>query len=577
MRLDDADPSEVRAFLANYADTLLAARMRSEWLKALAKNQQWDLFQAEAPESAGNDLELTCYLLQAKARFSPQETLQDVRPLWFVGRELPESCTPLVGTLAGSGLLTPEDIWSRIRLALEIGQVTMAWHVGTLLPRGEGPELRKLMLVSGNPAAHLDKPLELKSRAAREIAMFAVYRLARTSPPQAANYWLRLESRFEPADRAYVWGQIAYFGAMKHDPSALEWYAKAGDLSDLQLAWKVRAALLAHSWGDVLEAIGDMTAKEREQPSWRYWKARALKEQGRGDEATPIFKALSTEYSFYGQLALEALGERVGVPPDAYKPSAEEVREVAALPAIRRSLQFYKLNLRVDGMREWLWAIRGFGDRQLIAAAEVARRNELYDRTINTADRTATLHDFSLRYLAPYRDTLKPYAAQLGLDEAWVYGLIRQESRFIASARSSAGAGGLMQLMPATAKWVASKLGLRHWRASEMTNVSTNLNFGTYYLRHVLDTVDGQAVLASAAYNAGPGRARAWRTDAPLEGAIYAEAIPFNETRDYVKKVMANATYYANAFTRQLQSLRQRLGIVEPRAPQGDVPLGDTP
>ena len=150
---------------------------------------------------------------------------------------------------------------------------------------------------------------------------------------------------------------------------------------------------------------------------------------------------------------------------------------------LRRALELYRLNLRTEANREWLWAIRGFDDRQLLAAAEVARRNEIYDRAINTADRTVGLHDFSLRYLAPYRDVLKSHTAQLALDEAWVYGLIRQESRFIADAKSRAGASGLMQLMPGTARWVAKKLGLKDWRWSQVTEVDTNVSLGTYYLQ----------------------------------------------------------------------------------------------
>ena len=185
-----------------------------------------------------------------------------------------------------------------------------------------------------------------------------------------------------------------------------------------------------------------------------------------------------------------------------------------------------------------------------------------FDRAINTADRTLEQHDFSLRYLAPYRDAVKQHAAQLNLDEAWVYGLIRQESRFIVDAKSRVGASGLMQLMPATAQWVAKKLGLKDWRWSQVTEVDTNVSLGTWYLRHVLDTLDGQPVLASAAYNAGPGRARAWRSGTAIEGAIYAETIPFNETRDYVQKVMANATYYAHTLGHQVQTLKQRLNTI---------------
>jgi soluble lytic murein transglycosylase len=216
-----------------------------------------------------------------------------------------------------------------------------------------------------------------------------------------------------------------------------------------------------------------------------------------------------------------------------------------------------------------MWAIRGFDDRQLLAAAEVAHRHQIYDRAIGTADRTVAIHDFELRYPAPYRDVLKPQSAQLELDEAWVYGVIRQESRFVPEARSGAGASGLMQLMPGTARWVAQKLKLRDWRWSRVTEVDTNVSLGTYYLRHVLDTQDGQLVAASAAYNAGPGRARAWRPEEAIEGAMYAETIPLGETREYVKKVMANATYYAHNFSLGLQPLKHRLGTIGPRALDG--------
>jgi soluble lytic murein transglycosylase len=405
--------------------------------------------------------------------------------------------------------------------------------------------------------------------------MFAAYRLARSAPSQAAAYWARLETRFTPEERGYVWGQIAYLGAMKHEPDALAWFAKASDLSDLQLGWKVRAALRQRDWREVLAGIDGMTDKEREQATWRYWKARALKATGRDDEAMVLLKPLASEYHFYGQLALEELGEQISTPPVTFKPSPADLRAMGENLSIRRALELYRLGLRVEGVREWIWAIRNFDDRQLLTAAEVARRNELYDRAINTADKTESLHDFTLRYVTPYRQVLRVRARQMNLDEAWVYGLIRQESRFITDARSRVGAGGLMQLMPDTAKWVARKMGLRH--IANVHSVDTNLSLGTYYLRHVLDSLDGQPVLASAAYNAGPGRARAWRPDTAIEGAIYAETIPFNETRDYVKKVMSNASYYGSVLSQQMQSLKERLGIIGPRQRATEASLGDTP
>ena len=577
-RLEQASAVEVRAFLTQYRDTPLAERLRIDWLKLLGRSQQWDTFEDELPNVANEDLDLTCYSLQARMRVNAAETLKQARPLWFVGRDQPESCTPLFNALAANGLLSTDDIWTRVRLTLEAGQVGVARRAAAYLPAGQAPEAGVLESVFSNPAGFLEqKNLNYRHRAGRETVMFAVHRLARTSPQQAARHWTRLEEGFSPEDRAYVWGMIAYLGAMRHDADALGWYSRAGDLSDVQLAWKARAALREKNWKEVLSAVDAMTQAESAEPAWRYWKARALKALGRAPDAEELLKPLAGQFNFYGQLALEDLGGKIAVPASNYKPGPEDIRAMSQVPGIRRALELYRMNLRVDGNREWLYSIRTFNDRQLIAAAEVARRNDLFDRAINTADRTLEQHDFGLRYLVPYRDVLKEQTAQLNLDEAWVYGLIRQESRFIANAKSHAGASGLMQLMPATAQWVAKKLKLKDWRWSRVTDVDTNVSLGTWYLKHVLDSLDGQPVLASAAYNAGPGRARAWRPAVPVEGAVYAETIPFNETRDYVKKVMSNATYYSYALGQQMQPLKQRLNMIGPRMRDTEPPLGDTP
>ena len=240
---------------------------------------------------------------------------------------------------------------------------------------------------------------------------------------------------------------------------------------------------------------------------------------------------------------------------------------MAANPGLKRSLALFRATLRSEAVREWNWSIRGMDDRSLLAAAEIARRNEVWDRAINTADRTVALHDFSARYLAPYRELFAGEARAQSLEEPWVLGLVRQESRFIASSKSSVGASGLMQLMPATANWVASKLGLKNYSWARVKDVDVNVRLGTAYLKRVLDDLDGHPVLAAAAYNAGPGRARRWRDQRPLEGAIYAESIPFPETRDYVKKVMTNTLYYAALMGGSARTLKERLGTVAARPP----------
>jgi soluble lytic murein transglycosylase len=304
------------------------------------------------------------------------------------------------------------------------------------------------------------------------------------------------------------------------------------------------------------------------QPDWTYWLGRSLAAQGRTEGAKALYLRIAGQSNFYGNMADEELGRLITVPPRASPPTAAELAEVEANPGLRRALATLRVpqgDLRVEGVREWVWNLRGMDDRQLLAAADFARRQGVWDRAINTADRTVAQHDYGLRYLAPFRDQVGPKARQLALDDGWVYGLMRQESRFVMNARSPVGAQGLMQLMPATAHWVAKKIGLADYHSSRVTEMDTNVTLGTNYLKMVLESLDNHPVLASAAYNAGPGRAKRWRADRALEGAIYAETIPFNETRDYVKKVMSNAIYYAALFEKKPQSLKARLGVIRPR------------
>ena len=579
LRLEQAGPDEVQALLARLADGPLSDLLRAEWLRSLASRRQWDLFVTEYPKLVREDTELTCYALGRRAALGDADALREAYPLWFTGRDLPDACTPLFDALLAAGKLPPAGVWTRIRLALESGNVSVARRAAEYLPAGEQPDVRAFEAARANPYGYLERThFNLKRRGEREAALFAVARIARTAPQAAAAHWVKLAPRFPEKDRGYVWGLLGQAAAMWHDPSALDWYAQAGELTDVQLAWRVRAALLAQNWREVLAGIAAMSDKEARDPTWRYWKARALKRLGQDAEARAVLTPLAQEFNFYGLLAAEDLGIRTSTPADAYKPPGEEVEAMAALPGLKRAVALYRLGLRVEGTREWVWAIRSLDDRQLLAAAELARRNELWDRAINTAEKTVQLHDFSVRYLAPYRDILSRYADRMQLDEAWLYGLIRQESRFIVNAKSSAGASGLMQLMPATAQWVARKMGLKAYHHAVVNEVETNITLGSYYLKHVLETLDNQPVLASAAYNAGPGRARAWRpADAPVEGAIYSETIPIAETRDYVKKVMANAVFYAHAFGSGVESLKARLGMIQPKSKAIDKPLGDTP
>jgi soluble lytic murein transglycosylase len=370
-----------------------------------------------------------------------------------------------------------------------------------------------------------------------------------------------------PAERAIGWGTIGYQAALKRMPSAADWYRLSANapLSNPAYEWRTRSALLAGDWNMVRWSVEQMPPTLRSQPAWVYWHARAVKQAGDAATANQEFQSIADQYNFYGQLALEELGQKITLPPRTTVSDAE-IAQMQSVPGFALSQRFYALNMRLEGNREWNWPLRSMTDRQLLAAAQYAKRIELYDRTVNTADKTKTEHDFTLRYLSPFREIVERDAQSTGLDTEWAYGLIRQESRFIINARSEVGAGGLMQLMPGTAQLVAKKIGLGSLSRAQMNDIDTNILLGTNYLSMIYNQFDNSPVLATAGYNAGPGRPRQWRQDlrAPVEGAVFAETIPFSETRDYVKNVLSNTVYYAALFEGRPQSLKARLGYIAP-------------
>ena len=571
LRIEEDAFDGVREFLDREAGSYLAEKLRADWLRQLGKRQDWKTFQQEYSALVQPDQELACHALQASvARGQDESALDEARPLWFNVIDMPDSCQPLMDRLLQDKRLNADDVWTRLRRLVEMRKFGPARSVAKALPPEHTIDPRRFDEAVDNPARYLARQLPrfAATRTGRELALFAVVRLTRSDPAAAAAHWQKIEGHYTPADRAYGWAQIAWRAALDHRSEALAWYARTGEarLNDEQHAWHARAALRALDWPALARAVERMPVRLANQPEWIYWLGRSRVEQGRAGEAQALFQRVAGQPHFYGSLADEELGRPIAIPARAEPPTEEEMAQAQANAGLRRALAVLRVDLgpelRLEAVREWSWNLRGMDDRQLLAAAEFARRQGAIDRSIAAAERTVVQHDYELRYPAPFRWEVGAKVREASLDDAWVYGLMRQESRFVMEARSSVGASGLMQLMPTTARWVARKIGYSDYHPSRVTEIDTNVTLGTSYLRMVLDVLDNHPVLASAAYNAGPNRARKWRAEQALEGAIYAETIPFNETRDYVKKVMNNATYYAVLFEEEPVSLKARLGIV---------------
>jgi soluble lytic murein transglycosylase len=572
LNLEDADNQTVINFLNTYNEYPFADRLRGEYLKKLAKNQDWESFSNEIVNYQLEDPAVACYAAESSAINGDVSSLAGAKSLWMQPKEQPANCMSLYDRMQAVGALTEDDIWERFRLALADSRVTLAKSIVKRAKTFDAALYKLIDKAYALPSVFINKKLaSFKTRLGRELNLFALNRMAKTDSLQALNAFKSVEGLMLTEDKSYFYGKLALQAAQRQEPQAVQWFKLADDLNKDaalnaalnkdQLAWFARAALREKNWPVVLKAIGKMSPEQAEEGAWRYWKARALAAQGQTLEANTLYAKLSTERHYYGWLAQDELVDSMSAPLNIYKVTDAEVSEIANTPAFQRAEALLRNDFRWEAKTEWAQATKGFDDKQLLAAAEFAARKNWYDLAIITADKTTEMHDYTLRYPAPYRNLMKPAAKGQAIDEAWVYGITRQESRFVYSAKSNVGACGLMQLMPTTARWCARRVGL-DYNNSMIHELGTNIALGTYYLRYTLDIFNGQEVMATAAYNAGPNRAKKWQAATPLEGAIYAETIPFSETRSYVQKVMANAHLYAYQLGLKSISLKQRMGVI---------------
>jgi soluble lytic murein transglycosylase len=601
-RLYAASVDEVESFYRRWNGTYVEDRLRNDWLLELGRRRDWKALAADYPRFRMNDdREVSCYALLAD-HFDGKDVRSAGRAAWFAQREADDGCNLLATTLYEARQLKEDEVWRRARLAIDANKPRTARQAAALVSAKAGDDAGVL---TDNPSRYLNA-LSPRSRAERELATLALMRWASNDPDAAAaalrGKW---EALLPPELGAWAWAAVAKQAAMKLLPDAPDHYQRAAllagkaavdiDWADETLAWKARAALRANNgkprWQQVVQAINAMAPSEQREPTWVYWKARALQAlapdssdpQALSSQAKEMFGNIAGSLSFYGALASEELGRPITL-PDTPAPLTEAERDAASRePGLQRALLLISIGLRNEGVREWNFTLRGMDDRALLAAAQLACDREVWDRCINTSDRTKAEISLAQRYPMPFRREMQVRSQETGLDPAYVYGLIRQESRFIMDARSGVGASGLMQIMPATARWTARKIGLA-FTQDMITDRDTNLKLGTQYLRLVLEDFEGSELLAAAAYNAGPSRPRRWREGPVLEAAVWAENVPFNETRDYVKKVLSNAIVYSallnsnGAMPAQAPSLKARLGrMVGPRVAAAPAPSGDLP
>jgi soluble lytic murein transglycosylase len=583
-RLVEAQQSELDGFFARWANTYVEDRLRNDWLLELGRRRDWVNFRNELPRFRMNDdREVSCYALLTK-HLAGQDVYGEARSAWAATRDLDDGCALLGRTLVEAGAFSSDDVWPVLRNAIEMNRPRAARTAAVLLGTNVSTAVAELL---DSPVRYMARRGPGNTATQHELMLLAFMRMANNDPDYTAGQIELLRNQRLPAAvLATAWAQVAKQAALRLQTNAADYArrawqnwdaAKAGvaapPWSDELLAWHARAALRQgdddkQRWPLVSRAISAMSAVEQREASWVYWHARAQLAQAKpgadGEMARGVarsaLESLSPQLSFYGSLAAEELGKRAAWPAAPAPLTAAERDTARSRPGLQRALLLIQIGLRNEGVREWNYTMRGLSDRELLAAAQWACEREVYDRCISASERQRGEIDVTLRFPTPFRPQLLTQAQNAGLDPALLYGLIRQESRFVGDTRSAVGAYGLMQLMPATAKWTAKKVGI-DYRPELLGDRDVNLQLGSAYLKRLVDDFGGSLAMATAAYNAGPNRPRRWREGgSTMEPAAWAESIPFNETRDYVKKVLTNSVHYALLLGDKPPTLKTRLG-----------------
>jgi soluble lytic murein transglycosylase len=564
-RLPEFPLSEVRDFLQNYSNSPVAGKLRQAWLRELAKARRWDEYLKDVPNT--RDPSLECWRRQALLNTGrTEQALQDFAAVWLQGRALPSACDSIIVAWRHQGGLAPPLLWQRFALAMSNRNLSLARVLRTEIPITDQPLADTWLAISDNPAAILedarfrrDDPrtaeiigdgLKLWGKRDALAATVALDTLKQRYP-RLAPQWLETERL------------LAVWLATDYHPSAL---ARLAALPDSRVdgtvrEWRVRICLRQGDWVAALRWLDQLTRAEQESSRWQYWRGRSLELLGRADEALPIYRRIANRRDYHGFLAAERLGAAYSIVSHPVEvPPTELEKLLATAPGLQRARELYILDREPEAEAEWQLATQNLDRATLQHAAVLAHGWDWHSQAIATLARADSWDDLDLRFPLAYRDSIVSNALSSTLDPAWVYAVIRQESTFRATAHSPVGALGLMQLMPATAQELARQAGDSVDKIPEgLLQADANLRLGSRYLQKLLQRLQNNPVLATAAYNAGPNKVMQWLpTQTTLAADIWAETIPYQETRSYVQRVLEYATIYT-----------YRLGTTQPNLPRG--------
>jgi soluble lytic murein transglycosylase len=556
-------PLTVEAFLQQYAELPVTPLLRRRWLHHLAREGRWEEYLAFYEES--DDPALRCHYHYAQHKQGNDAAAwEGAKALWLVGHSQDAACDPLFAAWKKAGGISREFYWQRLERVMENGNLELASHLARSLDRHDREPLRLWQRAYRKPDVLRSKPLREDNALNRRILFHTLRHRAAKAPRGTAALWRELAPRyaFTPAQHNAINRAIAIGLTYANDADALNWFARLPTaLRDIEVCnHALRVALRTGRWGDALAWLEVMPGDENRSPRSLYWRGRIYEQMGFTGTARHFYQAISGQRSYYGFLAADRLDQPYNLHDTPLQVSEEAFARVAARPAMVRARELYRLGLTASARREWKQAIATMAREQLLAASKLADQWGWSDRALLTLAKADHFDDLTIRFPLEFNQTVQKEARRRALDPAWVYAVVRQESAMMPYVQSPVGALGLMQLMPQTGRAIARQLQLGQPNRRQLLKPETNIRFGSYYLRQVLQEFDDNPVLATAAYNAGPHRIRRWY---PKHGAmaadLWVDTIPFDETRHYVRQVLAYAVFYDQRLEQPVKRLKERM------------------
>jgi len=574
-RLDATDNSEVQEFLAEYGTLKPARELRYRFVLQLAGDDKLDQYLAIYQQFyQGLEIaKLDCIALHAELLAGRQRRIVTrTMDLWLVGKSQAEECEPVFDSLRERNLLGQKQYADRFDLAIAEKQYSLARFLSRSMDDEYFQQANDWLRAQNEPldflAAHKDPD---DSKLGRDQLIYAIGKLALADPIQAQQQWQIVSARhaFTGRRKNGVVRHIALWAARDHLPEARRMLMAlpAGAINTEVNRWLARTALRDQEWDDVLRSIDAMPADEQQKEEWQYWNAVALQGKNKTELANEIFVDLATERSYYGFLAADVIGSEYVFSDSPLADNDVMMARLAEMPTLIRARELFLVGLDSRGRSEWDAVIRGLDRDEKSQAAILAHRWGWHSRAISTVATAGEFDDLSIRYPLPWRMDFEQSSKAAGVSHSWAYGIARSESLFMRDIRSSAGAIGVMQLLPATGRQTARDIQFPYAGRTTLTNSSSNIRLGTVYLGKMYERFNDNRVLATAAYNAGPHRVKSWLPESgSLDARAWIENIPFQETRKYVRRVLADEAIFHWRLTGERRRISSELPRIDPDA-----------